>query len=150
MNIIVSLFQYYLNMFPGVQLSIYQHWFRWWLSAKQATSPYLSQSCPSLQTHIRITRPQRVQFLFSCRHWDPLCTKSILPLTTLIEISKAVMLWINPSWWRHRMETFPALLAICAGNSPVPGKFPAQRPVMVWNFPVRLSAAIMETTRKWM
>ena len=32
-------------------------------------------------------------------------------------------------WWRHEMETFSALLAICAGNSPVPGEFPAQRPV---------------------
>ena len=27
------------------------------------------------------------------------------------------------------MENFSALLAICAGNSPVPGEFPAQRPV---------------------
>ena len=27
------------------------------------------------------------------------------------------------------METFSALLAICAWNSPVPGEFPAQRPV---------------------
>ena len=27
------------------------------------------------------------------------------------------------------METLSALLAICAGNSPVPGEFPAQRPV---------------------
>ena len=27
------------------------------------------------------------------------------------------------------METFSALLAICAGNSQVPGEFPAQRPV---------------------
>ena len=27
------------------------------------------------------------------------------------------------------MDTFSALLAICAGNSPVPGEFPAQRPV---------------------
>ena len=27
------------------------------------------------------------------------------------------------------METFSALLAICAGNSPVPGEFPSQRPV---------------------
>ena len=27
------------------------------------------------------------------------------------------------------METFSAWLAICAGNSPVPGEFPAQRPV---------------------
>ena len=33
------------------------------------------------------------------------------------------------TWWRHRMETFSALLAICAGYSPVTGKFPAQRPV---------------------
>ena len=33
------------------------------------------------------------------------------------------------SWWRHQMETFSALLAICAGNSPVPGEFPTQRPV---------------------
>ena len=31
-------------------------------------------------------------------------------------------------WWRHQMETFSALLAICAGNSPVPGEFPTQRP----------------------
>ena len=27
------------------------------------------------------------------------------------------------------METVSALLALCAGNSPVPGEFPAQRPV---------------------
>ena len=32
-------------------------------------------------------------------------------------------------WWRHQMETFSALLAFCAGNSPIPGKFPSQRPV---------------------
>ena len=35
----------------------------------------------------------------------------------------------NSSWWRNQMETFSALLAICAGNSPVHGEFPAQRPV---------------------
>ena len=28
------------------------------------------------------------------------------------------------------METFPALLAFCAGKSPVPGEFSAQKPVM--------------------
>ena len=33
------------------------------------------------------------------------------------------------SWWCHQMETFSVLLAICAGNSPVTGEFPAQRPV---------------------
>ena len=33
------------------------------------------------------------------------------------------------TWWRHQMETFSALLAICAGNSPTTGEFPTQRPV---------------------
>ena len=39
------------------------------------------------------------------------------------------------AWWRNQMETFSALLAICAGNSPVPGEFSAQRPV-TWSFDV--------------
>ena len=41
--------------------------------------------------------------------------------------------WLWYTWWRHQMETFSALLAICvgefAGNSQVPGEFPTQRPV---------------------
>ena len=28
------------------------------------------------------------------------------------------------TWWRHQMETFSALLAFCAGNSPVPVNSP--------------------------
>ena len=48
-------------------------------------------------------------------------------------ISKTLITWealYKPyAWWRHQMETFSALLAICAGNSPVTGEFPAQRPV---------------------
>ena len=36
---------------------------------------------------------------------------------------------MNAPWWRHQMETFSVLLAICAGNSPAPSEFPAQRPV---------------------
>ena len=36
---------------------------------------------------------------------------------------------VSKTWWRHLMETFSAWLAICAGNSPVPGEFTAQRPV---------------------
>ena len=39
------------------------------------------------------------------------------------------------SWWRHEMETFSALLALCAGNSPVTGEFLAQRPV-TWSYDV--------------
>ena len=37
--------------------------------------------------------------------------------------------WASDTRWRHQMEIFSALLAICAGNSPVIGEFPAQRPV---------------------
>ena len=33
------------------------------------------------------------------------------------------------SLWRHQMETFSALLVVCAWNSPVTGEFTAQRPV---------------------
>ena len=39
------------------------------------------------------------------------------------------LLWGQTLWWRHQMETFSALLALCAGNSPVTGEFPSQRPV---------------------
>ena len=46
-----------------------------------------------------------------------------------ITYHKAVCQYHNCSWWRHQMETFSALLAFSAGNSPVSGKFPAQRPV---------------------
>ena len=46
------------------------------------------------------------------------------------KLTKAGWIGLVPvTWWRHQMETFSALLAICAGNSPVPGEFPAQRPV---------------------
>ena len=34
---------------------------------------------------------------------------------------------LTHAWWRHQMETFSALLAICVGNSPVTSEFPAQR-----------------------
>ena len=50
------------------------------------------------------------------------------------------------------METFSALLAICAGNSPVSGEFPAQRPVTrsfdVF-FDVRLIKRLSKHSRGW-
>ena len=48
-------------------------------------------------------------------------TESAYPYTSSCYLCK--------SWWRHQMETFSALLAICAGNSPVNGEVPTQRPV---------------------
>ena len=56
------------------------------------------------------------------------------------------------TWWRHQMETFSALLAICAGNSPVSGEFPAQRPVtrsFDIFFDVRLIKRLSKHSRGW-
>ena len=50
----------------------------------------------------------------------------IFPVSPLIPIA----------WWRHQMETFSALLALCAGTSPVTGEFRSQRPLTAkpWSF----------------
>ena len=50
------------------------------------------------------------------------------------------------------METFSALLAICAGNSPVPGEFPAQRPVtrsLDVFFDLRLNRRLQLCKQSW-
>ena len=60
-------------------------------------------------------------------------------------------LWMG-TWWRHQMETFSALLALCAGNSPVSGEFPWQRPV-TRNFDdffnLRLNKRLSKQSRRW-
>ena len=53
-----------------------------------------------------------------------------LKCVQIIHVLPGTSAGIFIAWWRHQMETFSALLAICAGNSPVPGEFPSQRPVM--------------------
>ena len=55
-------------------------------------------------------------------------------------------------WWRHQMETFSALLAICAGNSSVPREFPAQRPVtrsFDVSFDLRLNKRLSKQSWGW-
>ena len=56
------------------------------------------------------------------------------------------------TWWRHQMEIFSASLAICAGNSPVTGEFPSQRP-MTRSFDVffdrRLNKRLCEQSWGW-
>ena len=49
------------------------------------------------------------------------------------ELACTIMTWISQmiisTWWRHQMEAFATLLAICVGNSPVTGEFPTKKPV---------------------
>ena len=56
-------------------------------------------------------------------------------------------------WWRHQMEIFSALLAICAGgNSPVIGEFPTQRPVtrsLDVFFDLRLNKRLSQQSWGW-
>ena len=55
------------------------------------------------------------------------------------------------SWWRHQMETFSVLQALCTGKSPVTGMLPSQRPVK-WSFDVffdlRLNKRLSKQSRR--
>ena len=52
-----------------------------------------------------------------------------LNVVVIVDLAFEKKLQIYVSWWRHQIETLSALLAICAGNSPVTGEFTSQRPV---------------------
>ena len=58
-------------------------------------------------------------------------THALAPWVSRVAVSMTLTMYEERvlSWWRHQMETFSALLALCAGNSPVIGEFPSQRPV---------------------
>ena len=59
------------------------------------------------EMHLKMSSWQWRQF---CVGLNVLTTKGIMHVHTL-EIH------MDNTWWRHQMETFSALLAICAGNS---------------------------------
>ena len=53
--------------------------------------------------------------------------------------------------WGHQMETFSVLVALCAGNSPVTGEFPAQKPVTrIFEvfFDLRLNKRVSKPSRR--
>ena len=55
-----------------------------------------------------------------CAH---VCVRTIIHLTVTAKCIESQCIW------RHQVEKFSALLALCAGNSPVTDEFPAQRPM---------------------
>ena len=54
-----------VRTFLGVELTIFQHWFRKWLGANQVTTHYLNQWWHSLLAHICVTRPHWVMMTSS-------------------------------------------------------------------------------------
>ena len=61
---------------------------------------------------------------------SPVCWKVVRLVVTIKSIPPSYDFSDAVAWWRHQMETFCALLALCVGKSPVTGEFPSQRPVM--------------------
>ena len=47
------------------------------------------------------------------------------------------------SWWRHQMEPFSALLALCAGNSPVTGEFTKASDAELWCHRAHYNVTVM-------
>ena len=70
-------------------------------------------------------------FTFKHRPWHPVACFGIWTVSSY----PAEWCVCGCSWWRHQVEAFSSLLAICAGNSPTTGEFPSQRPV-TWSFDV--------------
>ena len=62
-------------------------------------------------------------FIFDIDHTPKYWTRYLATILGIMYLySEYLMdLWPCPqcSWWRHQMETFSALLALCAGNSPL-------------------------------
>ena len=103
-------------------------------SAKLYSRDYIYPSIISQHDHVIFANC----YLFHCRdilgfrkYWAICSIAGQLPIC-ITSRRPHEAIWLRDdidTWWRHQMETFSALLAICAGNSPVAGEFPAQRPV---------------------
>ena len=80
-------------------------------------------------SHVKQNKAARIHYICSVSCIGDESHKSIAHSTIANMTQKCCSHYWPFPWWRHQMETFSALLAICAGNSPVPSEFPTQRPV---------------------
>ena len=106
----------------------------------QATGYYQKQRWPRSRLSYIVTRPQCVN-LFAIRSaWiiEVVPTPQMLSVQYSEPRIKSPFHETTREWWRlvtppvlilwrHQMEIFSALLALCEGNSPVTGEFPSQR-----------------------
>ena len=84
--------------------------------------------------------------IFKSRGFDvKLCNdKTVAQMETLFKECKHSMQNVCLPWWRHHMETFSALLAICAEISPVTAQRPVTRSFDVF-FNLRLKKPLSRT-----
>ena len=63
--------------------------------------------------------------LFLAKSNEHVMRSILIRMWLAIHVLSSKVGWLNRhSWWRHQMETFSALLALCAGNSPAPVNSP--------------------------
>ena len=87
--------------------------------------------------HVFDDEPTLVQLMLSVVRLSPLSVALLIEINITLyagsflrcPILPAITLICCSTWWRHQIETYSALLALCEGKSPVTGKFPSQRPV---------------------
>ena len=79
--------------------------------------------------------------------WHDFCSDWRISIRVRTKEMAIEVKWRCKTWWRHQMETFSALLAICARNSPGTGEFPAQWPV-TRSFDVSLIGALNKRSSK--
>ena len=144
----------------GNILKWFQHTNVWILIFSKFLSDF-RHKCSCQTTLVRMIEKWKVA-LDNCKNGKHSCCRlqeafNSLPYVLLIATLTAYGMDIKSSklistWWRHQMETFSALLVICAGNSPVLGEFPTQRPVM-WSFDVffdlRLNKRLSKQSWGW-
>ena len=99
--------------------------FSHWPSPCPEWSPKLSQGWTGIV--LKRAKPQRSTLLPStviAATAAEMLLLSLLLLVLLLLLIMMMMLMMVITWRRHQMETFSALLALCAGNSPVPVNSP--------------------------
>ena len=113
---------------------LYYNWFTWWFATCSASSHFLTW----WWTFLNWTIANNYREIWIKVWYFPL--------------KQMYLKLLSANFWpffshsctmrRHQMEAVSALLALCAGISPVTGVFPAQSPV-TWSFDVSLICALI-------
>ena len=70
---------------------------------------------------------------FGMARFGDVCHFQVGVISDVLPVLSDGHICINPSWWRHQMQTFSALLALCEGNPQVTSGISSQRPVTrIW------------------
>ena len=131
-------------------LHTFSQWSAWWLNVRPI--------CYFLRNFVKIVIIEKIPHGLSLIIIDSRSFKSgSIMLIFRMLLTGYIGSWMTHSvldipWWRHQMKTFSASLAICAGNSPVLGESPAQRPMtrsFVALYDLRLNKRLSKQSWGW-